>query len=132
MRGHHAQNLLVLKSPQLSFMSDREVRAGGRLCADDTQASRLQANGRRCYLSQNIGPAVAVSARPAPPPLNYNHRKMGIPCIAGHFSKPTRSTKASLSVVSWVREKYRRIYSLRELRVLLGGHQQKRSQSLAQ
>ena len=31
---------------------------------DDTRASRLQVMGRRCYLSQNIGPAVARSAAP--------------------------------------------------------------------
>ena len=38
---------------------------------DDTRASRLQAcKGRRSYLSQNIGPAVAWSAGPAPPPLD--------------------------------------------------------------
>ena len=36
---------------------------------DDTGASRLQAKGRRCYLSQNFGPAVAGSAERAPPPL---------------------------------------------------------------
>ena len=36
---------------------------------DDTRASRLQAKGRRRYLSQNFGPAVAGSAGPAPPPL---------------------------------------------------------------
>ena len=39
------------------------------ICTDDMRASRQQANGRRCYLSQNIGPAVAGSAGPAPPPL---------------------------------------------------------------
>ena len=30
----------------------------------DMQASRLQAKDRRCYLSQNIGPAVTGCARP--------------------------------------------------------------------
>ena len=39
------------------------------ICTDDTRASRLQAKGCRCYLSQNIGPVVARSAGPAPPPL---------------------------------------------------------------
>ena len=39
------------------------------ICTDDMQASRLQAKRRRCYLIQNIGPAVTGSARPAPPPL---------------------------------------------------------------
>ena len=39
------------------------------ICTDNTQTSRLKAKGRRCYLSQNIGPAVAGSARLAPPPL---------------------------------------------------------------
>ena len=38
------------------------------ICTDDTLASRLQAKDRRCYLSQNIGPAVAGSAGPAPLP----------------------------------------------------------------
>ena len=36
---------------------------------DGTQASRLQAKGRQCYFSQNIGPAVAGSAGPAAPSL---------------------------------------------------------------
>ena len=39
------------------------------ICTDDTRASRQQAKGRRCYFSQNIGPAVAGSAGPAPSPL---------------------------------------------------------------
>ena len=39
------------------------------ICTDDPRASRQQAKGRRCYFSQNIGPAVAGSAGPAPPPL---------------------------------------------------------------
>ena len=38
---------------------------------DDTRASRLHAIGQRCYLSQNIGPAVTGSAGPAPPPLPW-------------------------------------------------------------
>ena len=64
MCGHRAQNLLVLRSPQLSLCPDC---AG--ICTDDMQASCLQAKSRRCYLSQNIGLAVTGSARPAPPPL---------------------------------------------------------------
>ena len=39
------------------------------ICADDTQTSRLKAKGQKCYLSQNIGPAIARPAGPAPPPL---------------------------------------------------------------
>ena len=39
------------------------------ICTDDTRASHLQVKGQRCYLSQNIGLAVAGSAGPAPPPL---------------------------------------------------------------
>ena len=39
------------------------------ICTDDIRASRQQAKGWRCYLSQNIGPAVAGSAGPPPPPL---------------------------------------------------------------
>ena len=54
MCGYRAQNLLVLKSPQLS---------------DDTWTSRLKAKGQRYYLSQNIGTAVAGSAGPAPQPV---------------------------------------------------------------
>ena len=37
------------------------------ICTGDMQASCLQVKGGRCYLSQNIGLAVAGSARPAPP-----------------------------------------------------------------
>ena len=36
------------------------------ICTDDTRASRQQAKGQRCYLSQNIGLVVAGSAGPAP------------------------------------------------------------------
>ena len=32
------------------------------ICTDDVQASHLQAKGRRCYLTQNIGPTVTRSA----------------------------------------------------------------------
>ena len=39
------------------------------ICTDNTQASHQQAKGWQCYLRQNIGPAVAGSARPSPPPL---------------------------------------------------------------
>ena len=39
------------------------------ICTDDVQASHLQAKGRRCYLSQNIGLAVTRSAGLALPPL---------------------------------------------------------------
>ena len=47
---------------------ERDIRAG-MICTDDTRTFRLQAKGRRPYLSQNIGPAVAGSAGPVPPPL---------------------------------------------------------------
>ena len=40
------------------------------ICADDTRTSRLKAKGWKCYLSQNIGPAVAGPTGPAPPPLS--------------------------------------------------------------
>ena len=51
---------------------DRDVHAGMDLYGRHTgfsPASRHQAKGRRYYLSQNIGPAVAGSAGPAPAPL---------------------------------------------------------------
>ena len=70
MCGHRGQThaLLILRSPQISFISGSYIRTA-RICTDDTQASRLQVKGRQYYLSQNIGPAVARSAGPAPPPL---------------------------------------------------------------
>ena len=48
---------------------DRDIHAGMDLYRRDMRTSRLKAKGRRCYLSQKIGPAVAGSAGPAPPPL---------------------------------------------------------------
>ena len=45
---------------------DRDVCTGDK---GDTRVSCRQAMDQRCYLSQNIGPVVAGSARPAPPPL---------------------------------------------------------------
>ena len=55
--------LLILKSLNPSFMSEPVVWVG-MICTDDMQASR-----RQCYVSQNIGPAVARSSGPAPLPL---------------------------------------------------------------
>ena len=40
-----------------------------QICAGDMHVSRLQAKDREHHLSQNIGPAFAGSARPAPPAL---------------------------------------------------------------
>ena len=68
MCGHRAQNLLVLKSPQLSFMFRPYVRTGMDLYRQYADLSPVS-KGRRCYLSQNIGPVFAGSARPAPLPL---------------------------------------------------------------
>ena len=48
---------------------DGDVRMGMDLYSICTRATRLQAKGWRCYLSQNIGLAVAGSAGPTPPPL---------------------------------------------------------------
>ena len=61
---HHLKNLLVLRSPLLSFTFTPYVRTGMELYR------RYAA--WRSYLSQNIGPAVAESAGPAPPPLLSN------------------------------------------------------------
>ena len=44
------------------------VRA--QICVGDMRVSRIQAKGRQHHLSQNIGPAIARSARPAPPALS--------------------------------------------------------------
>ena len=59
MCGHRAQNLLVLRSPQLSLRPDRDIRAG----------MDLYVRHGGYYLSQNIGPVIAGSAGPALPPL---------------------------------------------------------------
>ena len=51
------------------------------------RASRPQAKDRRCYLSQNIGPAVAGSAGPAPPPLLLlSQTGQMIPCKHGYIA----------------------------------------------
>ena len=74
MCGHCAQNLLVLRSSLLR--PDRDIRVGMdlyRRCAGFC----LQVKGQRCYLSQNIGPAVAGSAGPAPPPLQLLYDNSG-------------------------------------------------------
>ena len=72
MCGHRAQtyDLLILRSPQLSFTSGPQVRAGMDLYRRYVGISPAS-KGRRCYLSQNIGPAVAGSAGPAPPSLIF-------------------------------------------------------------
>ena len=70
MCGHRAQTLIWSFSGLRSSLlrSDRTF-VWAWICTDDTRASRLQVKGRRWYLGQNIGPAVAGSAGPAPPPL---------------------------------------------------------------
>ena len=57
-----------------------------RICTEDT--FHLEAKGRRCYLSQNIGPAVAGSAGPAPLPLLVRYTDSTLPtldAVVGHF-----------------------------------------------
>ena len=67
MCSHRAQ-LLVLGSRSFLLRPDRAF-VPARICTEDKRASHLQAKGWRCYLSQNIGPAIAASAETAPPPL---------------------------------------------------------------
>ena len=58
------------------------------ICTEDMWASRMQAKGRRCYLSQNIGPAIARSAGPAPPVLLIRYTDstlLIIDAVVGHF-----------------------------------------------
>jgi len=65
MCGHRAHNLLVLRSPLFSFT----LRPRAQICVGDMRVSFLQAKGRH-IICQNKGPAVARSARPAPPALS--------------------------------------------------------------
>ena len=75
MHGNHAQNLLLKSQVSATRFYIRTVTfVRAWICTDDMRASRLQAKGRRYYLSQNIGPAVAGSAGPAPPPLVYHYQ----------------------------------------------------------
>ena len=69
MCGHRSKYARSLVPATLFLRPDRDVCAGMDLYRRYA-ASRLQAKGRRCYLSQNIGLAVSGSAGPAPPPLN--------------------------------------------------------------
>ena len=60
--------LQVSASPSVTF--DRTVKfVRVQIFADNMRASRLQAKGQRRHLSHNVGPAVAGSAGPVPPPL---------------------------------------------------------------
>ena len=67
---HHAQNLLVsgLRS------SDCEVCVGTNLCRQCACFSL----GWQHHFSQNIGPAVARSARPVPPALSSPEYSAGL------------------------------------------------------
>ena len=72
------------------------------MCVGDMCVSCLQvAKGRQHHLSQNIGPAIARSARPAPPalsernecvketvPLNYSRFKVQISKASGKVGRP--------------------------------------------
>ena len=58
MCDHCTQNLLILRSLQLLFMF-RLTFVQTWICTDNTRDSCQQAKGQWCYLSQNIGPAVA-------------------------------------------------------------------------
>ena len=53
---------------------DCYVRSCGHGSVQMIQASCLQAKGRRCYLSQNIGQTVVASAGPVLPPLNCQEK----------------------------------------------------------
>ena len=44
-----------------------------QICVGDMRVSHLQAKGRQHNLSQNIGPAIAGSARPASPALSVRN-----------------------------------------------------------
>ena len=80
MCDHRTRNLLILRSPQLSFTSG-PWRSCWHESVDDTRTSLLQAKGRQCYLSQNIGLAVTRSAGPALPPLPNNPDEKSIQTI---------------------------------------------------
>ena len=70
MCGHHAQNLLVLRSPQLFLLRpDHNICAGMDLYRQ--YAGLSPASGTAAF-SQNIGPVVTWSARPAPLPLQQD------------------------------------------------------------
>ena len=65
-----AIELLVLRSPQFSFYArTAEVRSGTSPCRRYASFSPTSRKGWQHHLSQNIGPAIAGSAGPVPPPL---------------------------------------------------------------
>ena len=64
MFGHQAACSQV--SAVLFYTRTAEVRVG---TIGDMRISCLQVKGWQHHLSQNIGPAIAVSAGPVPPPL---------------------------------------------------------------
>ena len=69
MCSRRAQNLLILRSPQLSFTFGPYVRVGMDLYRQYAGFLPASKGSAMCYLSQNIGPVVAWSAGPALPPL---------------------------------------------------------------
>ena len=68
----HSKSARSRPSSKLSLHPDPVTFERAWICTDDTRASRLQAKTRGCYLTRNIGPAVAGSARPAPPLLLHS------------------------------------------------------------
>ena len=66
MCGHHAHNLLVLRSPRFSFTLGPRSSCGHK----SVLAICVQAKGQQHHLSQNIGPVIGGSVRPALPALS--------------------------------------------------------------
>ena len=64
-----ATELLVLRSLHFSFTLGPRKFVWAQICVGGIRVSRLQVKGRQHYLRQNIGPAIAGSARPVPPAL---------------------------------------------------------------
>jgi len=69
MCGHSAQNLLVLRSPQLPFTSGPAPVSADMDLYRRYMGFSPASKGLAMLSQSKIGPAVAGSAGPAPPPL---------------------------------------------------------------
>ena len=89
MCGHCALTICLFSGLRGSLLRTDLKVCVSTVCVGDMRVSLVQVKGRQHHLSENIGPAIARTARPAPPalsernecvketvPLNYSRFKV--------------------------------------------------------
>ena len=66
----NARQKCVATALTICFYTQTAKFVRAQICVADMRVSRLQAKGRQHHLSENVGPAIAGSARHGPPALS--------------------------------------------------------------